>query len=167
MALMQAGETISSALNSISKTAGQVIYVRDTKRLYFDSLNGDRIEITDIIPLATESEREALLSPIENKLYYVIQTFRLWIYSGGNWHIPASGGAAPYVNTYTASAWQGSAAPFTIIIPEETHGKGNNPTVTSYDGGGNKIDFGVNVNSSTGEVRLYSNVAVAFKINIT
>lgn len=64
MALMQAGETISSALNSISKTAGQVIYVRDTKRLYFDSLNGDRIEITDIIPLATESEREALLSPI-------------------------------------------------------------------------------------------------------
>ena len=64
MALMQSGETISSVLNSISKTAGQVIYVRDTKRLYFDSLNGDRIEITDIIPLATESEREALLSPI-------------------------------------------------------------------------------------------------------
>ena len=59
MAIMQSGETISSVLNSISKTAGQVIYVRDTKRLYFDSLNGDRIEVTDIIPLATESEREA------------------------------------------------------------------------------------------------------------
>lgn len=167
MAIMQSGETISSVLDSISKTAGQVIYVRDTKRLYFDSLNGDRIEVTDIIPLATESDREAILSPIENKLYYVIQTFRLWIYSEGYWHIPASGGAAPYVNDYAASAWQGSAAPLTIIISKETHGKGNNPTVTTYDGSGNKIDFGVYVNSSTGEVRLYSNAAEAFRINIT
>ena len=68
MAITQSAETILANLGTIPVMSGQVIYVRDAQQLYFDSLNGTRVQIRDVIFLDTDAQRTAIVAPLE-KLY--------------------------------------------------------------------------------------------------
>lgn len=77
-------ETIQTKLPTLSKTDGQLIVVRDNASLYVD-LDGNRIYISDWIDVSTETDRLAMLTPLSNKYYYVIETNKIWRYIGGSW----------------------------------------------------------------------------------
>ena len=64
-----------------------VYFCSDTGNIYFDSItNGCRTKMSNtIIILTTETERNNILAPIPNKLYCILQTGCLYIYSGGKW----------------------------------------------------------------------------------
>lgn len=81
MALTKSIDTIKSKLGTIPVSTGQVIYLSDTEELYFDSSNGTRIQVRDLIILETEAERTAIIAPL-TKLYYVKETKVLWVYAG-------------------------------------------------------------------------------------
>ena len=67
--------------------AEALYYCTDSKNIYFDSpTEGERIKMSsDTIILATEATRRSLLAPIADKIYVVLDSACMYIYSGGNW----------------------------------------------------------------------------------
>ena len=67
--------------------AEAVYYCADSKNIYFDSTTqGMRIKMSsDTIIIPTEAERKSMLAPISDKIYIVLNSACLYIYSGGKW----------------------------------------------------------------------------------
>lgn len=63
---------------------GQMILCPDTRELFFDSSDADRVQITDTLWLSTNEERESI-TPIENKIYIVRESCHLWTFVNGEW----------------------------------------------------------------------------------
>lgn len=82
-------ETIQTKLSTLTKKDGQLIVIRDNASLYID-LDGARIYISDWIDVATDEERLAMLSPLNNKYYYVVETNKIWRYISGSWILVTS-----------------------------------------------------------------------------
>jgi hypothetical protein len=80
-------ETIKSNISSIPINAGQIISCHDTGELFFDTIDGDRIQISDIIYINTEAQKNALLAPLSNKLYLIRETANVYIHDGENWYL--------------------------------------------------------------------------------
>lgn len=153
MALTQAIETIKSKLSDIPITMGQVIYVGDAEELYFDSQDGTRVHVTDLIVLATESDRAAIIAPLQ-KLYFVVSTGVLWIYAGTWAQINKE--IVRYVRSIYPESWAGSSAPYTYSIPASAHGRGNYPLIQCFDrASGNEIVVGIT--RSDGDIVLSAN----------
>ena len=76
------------------------------------------------------------------------------------------GTASRYTQSYAASNWTGTTAPYSISIAAATHGKGLNAIVQAFDGSGNQIVLGVNKNTANGNITLYSSEKIAFTIVI-
>lgn len=64
-----------------------IYYCSDSRNIYFDSpTEGERIKMSsDTIILSTESERKSILAPIADKIYIVLDSACMYIYSGGKW----------------------------------------------------------------------------------
>lgn len=71
-------ECNKSQLNSVTIIDGQLIYVKDNYELYWDNDNV-RKQISDIIVLNTEEEKNDILAPL-NKFYYVKDSNKLYYY---------------------------------------------------------------------------------------
>lgn len=84
MAKLKLIETIQTKLPTLSKTDGQLIVIKDNASLYVD-LDGARIYISDWIDVSTDIDRLAMLTPLSNKYYYVVETNKIWRYIGGSW----------------------------------------------------------------------------------
>ena len=82
-------ETIQTKLSTLTKKDGQLIVIRDNASLYID-LDGARIYISDWIDVATDEERLAMLTPLNNKYYYVVETNKIWRYISGSWVLVTS-----------------------------------------------------------------------------
>lgn len=101
-------QCLKSQLSSVSIVNGQLIYTTDTQDVYWD-VNNSRKQITDIIVLNTEVEKDAILAPLP-KFYYVTDSNKLYHYNNG-WVIINSGGSLDnliYVGTNptgTPSIW--------------------------------------------------------------
>jgi hypothetical protein len=67
--------------------AEALYYCTDSKNIYFDSpTEGERIKMSsDTIILSTESERKNMLAPIADKIYIVLNSASMYIYSSGKW----------------------------------------------------------------------------------
>lgn len=70
--------TTAARLNDLEVKDGQLIFVKDTKKIYLD-MNGLRVEYSDIRLLPLDSDRLAMLAPVEG-FYYVEDTNVLWRY---------------------------------------------------------------------------------------
>ena len=70
--------TTSDRLGQLSVDYGQLIFVRDTRELYFDHQQG-RISYSQIIILETEEQRVNMRSPV-NGFYFVKDTGVIWRY---------------------------------------------------------------------------------------
>ena len=84
MAQLKLYETIQTKLPTLSQTDGQLIVVRDNASLYVD-LDGNRVYISDWIDISTDTDRLAMLTPLSNKYYYVVETNKIWRYISGSW----------------------------------------------------------------------------------
>jgi hypothetical protein len=75
--------TTEARLNLLPVSNGQLIFVRDSKRVCFD-FQGERTEYGQIITLLDENHRLSIKSPF-NTFYYVLDTNILWRYEKGEW----------------------------------------------------------------------------------
>ena len=78
---LKVGSTTSDRLGQLSVDYGQLIFVRDTRELYFDHKQG-RISYSQIIILETEEQRINMRSPV-NGFYFVKDTGVIWRYDNG------------------------------------------------------------------------------------
>lgn len=83
--------TTSDKLNSIPIDPGLVTFVSDTRTLYLDT-SGVRTPYTSIITLASESQRQAMVNPLDG-FYYVLETQVLWHYDKTDGWVLLSGGS--------------------------------------------------------------------------
>ena len=63
MAMISYIETIRDSINAVPEVQGQLIYCTDTMETFYDTSDGVRVQMGDIVYVATEAEREALLAP--------------------------------------------------------------------------------------------------------
>lgn len=79
--------------------------------------------------------------------------------------LPRPGTAERYNATFAATDWVGSAAPWSITITAQTHGKGTAPLCQTFNAQGEQIEFGVQ-RVDNGDITLYTNEKTAFTITI-
>ena len=84
--------TTASRLNDLSVADGQLIFVKDIRKIYLD-LNGVRVEYSVLSVIPTEQDRLNNLAPSEG-FYYVEETNVLWRYKG-SWTQINAGGSNP------------------------------------------------------------------------
>lgn len=70
---------------------GRFLIASDTRSIFYD-LGDKRIQLSDIITLDTEAQREAILAPLD-KFYFVKASCTLWRYVNGEWKDWPSGGS--------------------------------------------------------------------------
>lgn len=71
--------TVDSKLPTLPVEDGQLIFAYDKKKIALD-INGIRTIYEQIWTLDTESQREALLAPVDS-FYFVLETSALWRYN--------------------------------------------------------------------------------------
>lgn len=76
--------TTKSKVSSLPVKNGQMIFVKDKEKIYYDWDN-KRTAYHDIEELATNAERTGLESPKNNKIYLVEEDHTLWQYAGSKW----------------------------------------------------------------------------------
>lgn len=91
-------ETTENGAKSLAVKPGQLLYLKDTRKALFDSSENIRVDLSDIIILATEEERKGIASPIEGKLYLVTGTKQLYAYTGTEWITPTPDYTDVYVS---------------------------------------------------------------------
>lgn len=101
-------------LSIIPLKEGQFLMTTDTKSIFYD-LGDSRIQLTDILEISTESERQALVAPV-NKFYFVKDTGALWRYNNGTWLEWPSGasGSRSVDTTLTVAGWSDSQQTISI-----------------------------------------------------
>lgn len=72
----------ASKLDLLPVQDGNLIFVRDTRKIYVDAQN-KRVEYSSIITLINEEHREKLQALVG--FYYVRETNALWHYDGESW----------------------------------------------------------------------------------
>ena len=80
MAIMKFVETTSDKILTIPIVPGQYVVCTNTGETFYDDTNGIRIRNDDIIKLDSEVQREALVNPVNGKLYLCIDSVKLYLY---------------------------------------------------------------------------------------
>lgn len=82
MALVKHTYTVKTKLPNVPIEEGQLIFIYDKGELYFDNSPTSRKQITNLIWLNKDQEREDILAPLTQKFYYVKETNTFWQYTG-------------------------------------------------------------------------------------
>lgn len=97
---------------------GQYLICKDSGDVFYDTEDGVRKHLTDIIDLGTDDERIAILTPLD-KMYFVKETAHFWRYLNGLWvdvSAATAGGNSKVVYVLLkADAWV--AGRQTITVP--------------------------------------------------
>lgn len=95
---------------------GQFLMTTDTRSIFYD-LGDSRIQLTDILEIETEEQRQALIAPV-NKFYFVKDTGALWRYHNGEWLEWPNGnngtGSYPVEATLTVAGWSNNQQVVTV-----------------------------------------------------
>ena len=75
--------TTSNRLVQLTYKYGQLIFVKDTRQLYFDNLEG-RTLYQQMIILETDKQRENLSTPVSG-LYFTKDKKEIWSFQDGAW----------------------------------------------------------------------------------
>ena len=71
--------TVASRLPDLSIKDGQLIFVKDKKKIALD-LGGKRTFYNDIEVFESDKDRQDLLAPVNGCFYFVVKTAVLWFY---------------------------------------------------------------------------------------
>lgn len=77
--ILSAIGTVASKLPDLSIKNGQLIFIQDSQKIALD-FNDKRVFYNQVVILQKESDREAILSPINELFYFVVDTAVLWMY---------------------------------------------------------------------------------------
>lgn len=78
-------ETSSSNIEKIDVSNGNLIFDITNQRLFYDSSNLERIDLSSVVLINTENDRINYVGAKENKLYIVIENARPYIIRSGQW----------------------------------------------------------------------------------
>lgn len=78
-AIVKVYSTVASKLNQLQVVDGQLIFVKDIKKIFLD-MNGIRLGYDPIQVFSTEEERQGVLAPVEG-FYFVESTGVMWRFS--------------------------------------------------------------------------------------
>lgn len=88
--------------------------------VFYDTEDGVRKHLTDIIDLETDAERIAILAPLD-KMYFVKETAHFWRYLNGSWvdlsTVAFVTNVKPYTKTISSAEWYNG----TLVIPVSEH----------------------------------------------
>lgn len=112
---------------------GQVLYCTDTKDTYYDTKDILRIQLTTLGYCATEAEKAAITSPIANKLYYVKETNKFYLYD------------TAWIETIDTAKIDSIVSDITLLVPGTLNIKGVNYsprtlTTTIYNPSGQPLE---------------------------
>lgn len=131
MSRVRFSDASKSTILSQLITSGKIYVASDTHELYCDTLDGNRIKISDIEYLDTDSNREDLLAPL-NKFYYVSDTNKLWYYNERWVQIGPGSQLIIKANGVQLGSYTGEEV-VEVDITKETIGLGNVPNVATND----------------------------------
>lgn len=77
--ILSAIGTVASKLPDLSIKNGQLIFIQDSQKIALD-FNDKRVFYNQVVILQKESDREAILAPINKLFYFVVDTAVLWMY---------------------------------------------------------------------------------------
>lgn len=77
--ILSAIGTVASKLSDLSIKNGQLIFIQDSQKIALD-FNDKRVFYNQVVILQKESDREAILAPINELFYFVVDTAVLWMY---------------------------------------------------------------------------------------
>lgn len=77
--ILSAIGTVVSKLPDLSIKNGQLIFIQDSQKIALD-FNDKRVFYNQVVILQKESDREAILAPINELFYFVVDTAVLWMY---------------------------------------------------------------------------------------
>lgn len=80
-----AGNFSDIASDPVQESGDRILFAEDSGDLFLER-SGTRVRIQDVIRIDTESEREAILAPLD-KIYFVTESRKLWSYISGNWFL--------------------------------------------------------------------------------
>lgn len=75
-------ETIKDVMYDVLIEPGQIVHATDTNETFFDTEEGNRIILDNVIYLNKESELSLLLRPLTNRVYIVKETSQPYRYEG-------------------------------------------------------------------------------------
>lgn len=75
-------ETIKDVMYDVLIKPGQIVYTTDTNETFFDTEEGNRIIIDNVIYLNKESEKSLIVRPLINRVYVVRETGKPYKYEG-------------------------------------------------------------------------------------
>lgn len=71
----------SEVISATGISAGSLICCKDSSNIYMVPTTGTTpVKMSDTIKMLTNSQREALLAPINGKLYFCYDTGKMWMY---------------------------------------------------------------------------------------
>ena len=82
--IMSVISTTGSRVNDLLVKNGQLIFINDRRSLALD-FEGKRVYYKQIVTLQKDNDRQSILAPIEEVLYFVAETSSMWIYCSANW----------------------------------------------------------------------------------
>lgn len=108
MALFNPNVTVDSKARDTTQlpiSEGQFLMTSDTKNVFYD-LASERLQLTDIIELDTEMQRQAIIAPL-NKFYFVKDTGSLWRYNNGwlEWKQGGGSSSSAIHKILTTAGW--------------------------------------------------------------
>lgn len=77
--------TTFEKIGTIAPVAGQFTIATDRGLVCFDDLGGKRSFMHGIETIDWDPERKNMESPVENKIYFVLDTAIFWSYQNGAW----------------------------------------------------------------------------------
>ena len=131
MAKVRFSDSSKSTILRQSIISGKIYVASDTHELYCDTLDGERIKISDIEYLETNDEREDILAPL-NKFYYVSDTNKLWYYNERWVQIGPGSQLVIKANGTQLGSYTGEEA-IEVNITKASIGLGNVPNVATND----------------------------------
>lgn len=96
---------------------GQYLICTDSGDVFYDTENGVRKHLTDIIDLEADADRTAILTPLD-KMYFVKETAHFWRYLNGMWvNVSVKSTGRSYAKTFSTSDWANGK----LTIPASEH----------------------------------------------
>lgn len=113
-----AGNFSDIASDPVQESGERILFAEDSGDLFLER-SGTRIRIQDVIRIDTESEREAILAPLD-KIYFVTESRKLWSYISGNWFLLNEEGENPSGDFFGEDPFLVRNSPDTLLLKSGT-----------------------------------------------
>ena len=97
-------EARTARLNDIPAESGNLIFDIESKSIFYDNNENQRIKLVDVITFATDDDRLNCTDPVENKVYIVLSVGTIYTYYNRQWVSLTSKTQVVYTTFFVSSS---------------------------------------------------------------